>query len=65
MEEMSKQGWLIGLVKHAIWSDSLYFLYLLFSSFYNTGRWIKSKEISNLSVLHHRQNPLQSTCSIM
>jgi hypothetical protein len=22
-------GWVIGLVKHAIWTDSLYFLYLL------------------------------------
>jgi hypothetical protein len=29
MGEMSKLGWLIGLVKHAIWTDSLYFLYLL------------------------------------
>jgi hypothetical protein len=28
MGEMSKLGWLIGLVKHAIWTDSLYFLYL-------------------------------------
>jgi hypothetical protein len=27
--EMSKLGWLIGLVKHAIWANSLYFLYLL------------------------------------
>jgi hypothetical protein len=30
--EMSKLGWLIGLVKHAIWADSLYFLYLLLLS---------------------------------
>jgi hypothetical protein len=29
--EMSKLGWLIGLVKHAIWVNSLYFLYLLLS----------------------------------
>jgi hypothetical protein len=29
MGEMSKLGWLIGLVKHAIWADPLYFLYLL------------------------------------
>jgi hypothetical protein len=27
--EMSKLGWPIGLVKHATWSDSLYFLYPL------------------------------------
>jgi hypothetical protein len=27
--QMSKLGWLIGLVKHATWADS-YFLYLLF-----------------------------------
>jgi hypothetical protein len=27
--EMSKLGWQIGLVKHAIWADSLFFLYLL------------------------------------
>jgi hypothetical protein len=26
--EMSEMGWLIGLDKHAIWADSLYFLYL-------------------------------------
>jgi hypothetical protein len=31
MGEMSKLGWLIGLVKHAIWADSFYFLYLLLS----------------------------------
>jgi hypothetical protein len=30
--EMSKLGWLIGLVKHAIWVDSLYRLYLLLLS---------------------------------
>jgi hypothetical protein len=28
MGEMSKLGWMIGLVKHATWVDSLYFLYL-------------------------------------
>jgi hypothetical protein len=27
--ELSKLGWLNGLVKHAIWADSLYFLLLL------------------------------------
>jgi hypothetical protein len=27
--KMSRLGWLIGLVEHAIWADSLYFLYLL------------------------------------
>jgi hypothetical protein len=27
--EMSKLGSLIGLVKHAMWASSLYFLYLL------------------------------------
>jgi hypothetical protein len=30
--EMSKLGWLIGFIKHAIWADSLYFLYLLLLS---------------------------------
>jgi hypothetical protein len=30
--EKSKLGWLIGLFKHAIWADSLYFLYLLLLS---------------------------------
>jgi hypothetical protein len=29
MGEKSKLGWLIGLVEHATWADSLYFLYLL------------------------------------
>jgi hypothetical protein len=29
MGGMSRLGWLIGLVKHAIWADSLYFVYLL------------------------------------
>jgi hypothetical protein len=29
MGEMSKLGWLIGLVVHAIWADSFYFLCLL------------------------------------
>jgi ABC-type Fe3+-siderophore transport system permease subunit len=32
MEEMSQLGWLIGLVEHATWADSLYFLYLLLLS---------------------------------
>jgi hypothetical protein len=32
MGEMSKLGWLIGLVKHAVCADSLYFLYLLLLS---------------------------------
>jgi hypothetical protein len=27
--EISKLGWLIGFVKHAMWADSFYFLYLL------------------------------------
>jgi hypothetical protein len=30
--DVSKLGWLIGLVKHAIGVDSLYFLYLLLLS---------------------------------
>jgi hypothetical protein len=29
MGEISELGWLIGLVEHAMWSESLYFLYLL------------------------------------
>jgi hypothetical protein len=29
MGEKSKLGWMIRLVKHAIWADSLYFLYPL------------------------------------
>jgi hypothetical protein len=32
MGEISRLGWLIGLVKHAIWVDSLYFLYLMLLS---------------------------------
>jgi hypothetical protein len=32
MGEISKVGWLIGLVKHAMWAYSLYFLYLLLLS---------------------------------
>jgi hypothetical protein len=36
--EMSKLGWPIGLVRHAIWADSLYFLYLLVTfNFQNTS----------------------------
>jgi hypothetical protein len=30
-------------------------------AFYNTGRWTKSI----LSVIHHRQNPLESTWTVM
>jgi hypothetical protein len=30
--EMSKLDWLIGLVEHAMWADSLYFLYLVLLS---------------------------------
>jgi hypothetical protein len=32
MGEMSKLGWLIRLIKHAMWADSLYFPYLLLLS---------------------------------
>jgi hypothetical protein len=32
MEKISKLGWLIELVKWAIWADSLYFLCLLLLS---------------------------------
>jgi hypothetical protein len=32
MGETAKLGWLIGLVKHAVWAESLYFLYLLLLS---------------------------------
>jgi hypothetical protein len=32
IKELSELGWLIGLIKHAIWADSLYFLYLLLIS---------------------------------
>jgi hypothetical protein len=32
---------------------------VLFSSFYNTGRWKKSKSPVILSVTHHRQNSLE------
>jgi hypothetical protein len=38
MGEMSKLGWLIGLVKHTIWADSLYFLYLLLLSISNASQ---------------------------
>jgi hypothetical protein len=32
MWEISKLGWLMGFVEHAIWADSLYFLNLLLLS---------------------------------
>jgi hypothetical protein len=32
MGEISKLGWLTGLVRHAMWADSVYFLYLLLLS---------------------------------
>jgi hypothetical protein len=32
MGEMSKLGWIIGLIEQAIWAASLYFLYLLWLS---------------------------------
>jgi hypothetical protein len=32
MGEISKLGWLMGFVEHAIWADSLYFLNLLLLS---------------------------------
>jgi hypothetical protein len=39
--DMPKLGWLIVLVEHAIWADSLHFLYLLF-------QFPKSKHHPNL-----------------
>jgi hypothetical protein len=36
VEEGTELGWLIGLVKHAIWADSLHFLYLMLLSISET-----------------------------
>jgi hypothetical protein len=36
MGEISKLGWLMGFVEHAIWTDSLYFLNLLLLSISKT-----------------------------
>jgi hypothetical protein len=33
MGEMFKLGWMIGLVKHALWADSLHFLYYCYFQF--------------------------------
>jgi hypothetical protein len=33
MGQISKLGWLIGLVKHATWADSLRFIHLLLRCF--------------------------------
>jgi hypothetical protein len=44
MVEMSKLGWLMGLVEHAMRTDSLYFLYLLLLSF--------SKILASFDPLH-------------
>jgi hypothetical protein len=48
IREISKLGWPIGLVKHAIWVDSLYFLYLLLLSklgFWKLKFWIVTWEL--------------------
>jgi hypothetical protein len=37
---------------------------VVFSSFQNTRRWKKSKNPVILSVIHHRQNPLESTLNV-
>jgi hypothetical protein len=37
---------------------------VVFSRFFNTGRWIKSKNLVILSVIHHRQNRLESTATV-
>jgi hypothetical protein len=49
MEEMSKPGWLIRLVKQAIWVDSLYFLYLLLLS---TSKILASTQPTPYDPLH-------------
>jgi hypothetical protein len=46
--ELSKLGWLIGLVKHAIWADSLYFLYLLLLSI---SKILASSQLKNPNIL--------------
>jgi hypothetical protein len=42
-------------------NHSFSFRNAVFSSFYNTGRWTKSENPAILSVIHHRQNSLEST----
>jgi hypothetical protein len=39
MGEISKLGWLMGLIKQVMWADSLYFLYLLLLSISKTLAW--------------------------
>jgi hypothetical protein len=36
MGEISKLGWLMGLIEHAMWAGSLYFLYLMLLSISKT-----------------------------
>jgi hypothetical protein len=38
---------------------------VVFSSFYNPERWIKSKNPVILSVIHHRQSPIDSTTNLL
>jgi hypothetical protein len=45
--------WILSIVQY---SKSLKIL-----EFLNTGRWTKSKSLLILSVIHHRQNPSEST----
>jgi hypothetical protein len=31
----------------------------------NSGRWTKSENAAILCVIHHRQNPIESTCNVL
>jgi hypothetical protein len=47
--------------------DKLYQLWelLVFGLFHRPVRWIKSKNPVILCAIHHRQNPLESTCTLV
>jgi hypothetical protein len=42
------------------WRNSFSFRNVVFSIFYNTGRWEKYENPVTLSVIHHRQNRLET-----
>jgi hypothetical protein len=48
--ETSKLGWLIGLVKHAMWAAFLYFLCLLLLSVCRISLHVSAQQLSQLSL---------------
>jgi hypothetical protein len=52
----------VGVSPPHLRTETSSFRNVVFSSFLNTGWWTRSENLVILSIIHHRQNPVESFC---